>query len=532
MTWRCAAARDLPLNTERSWDGDAARERIFRWAGWPDNPDARRARRAFLVYDDEAPELKGSYKLPFADVIDGRLTAILAGCRAAASRLPQTDGLSDEVRARARAVLDAYFARAEEGRAASPLYSYFPATVSHAPTETLVQLARALAPDPTAFEDREPFFFRAEISNNRLDAYYTRMHESTLRNFARDAEAGVSLQDSHRTTQLGFGRTLTGILEVVPGGIPADPATNTPAQDLLRVLADIYTIPGLQLNDVNTDDLILGLRTGIVKDVSVGFYGGIWRCAVCQRDLFAPDCPHVPGLVYPIIDDWGTQTGEVLATAYIEDAHLAEVSVVYDGATPGATVLKAQRLADAGRVPEALPRQLARACRAAPRGQGIAHARDLAPQTLAPHPARVYIMAPPEPAAGKEHESVDFDFERDVRAVLTARDLPCGEDVPRTIHRLVELIAELRPLADDGRRYRADLIEDAIAQGVRALGDRFPVDTYRTLFAGASLDAIRSARDAWKDLAARELPEGRQTVDAEAPAPPPARGVPDHVFKD
>lgn len=106
---RVGASRDLPIaETERSWDDAAARRRIFELeqAQW---------RRAFLVYESESPELKDSYHLPFADVIDGELKAIPSGLRAAASRLPQTDA-PQEVLDGARGVLNGYFRRMNEGR--------------------------------------------------------------------------------------------------------------------------------------------------------------------------------------------------------------------------------------------------------------------------------------------------------------------------------------------------------------------------------------------------------------------------------
>jgi hypothetical protein len=72
--WKVGAARDLTILERGSWDGAAAGARIFSWAGWDDNPDPAKARKGFLLYDADAPELKGSYKLPFADVVDGELT--------------------------------------------------------------------------------------------------------------------------------------------------------------------------------------------------------------------------------------------------------------------------------------------------------------------------------------------------------------------------------------------------------------------------------------------------------------------------
>jgi len=106
-TWKIGAKKDLPIaDTERAWDGPAAQARIFEMeeAQW---------KTAHLIYDADKPELHGSYKLPFADVVDGTLMAIPAGLRASANRLPQTDA-PQEVLDWARAVLDGYFAEMED----------------------------------------------------------------------------------------------------------------------------------------------------------------------------------------------------------------------------------------------------------------------------------------------------------------------------------------------------------------------------------------------------------------------------------
>ncbi len=80
---------DLPIDMEKSWDGDAARKRVAKWAGGPDKEsiDWKKYRQAFFWYDENNPENYGSYKLPFADVIEGRLTAIWRGVAAAMAAL-------------------------------------------------------------------------------------------------------------------------------------------------------------------------------------------------------------------------------------------------------------------------------------------------------------------------------------------------------------------------------------------------------------------------------------------------------------
>lgn len=106
--WRCGAARGLPINRGRDWDGPAAAKRMLDAAGiGGKHPDPDRAKRGFLLYDAANGDLRGSYKLPFADLVDGRLTAYASGIRAAASRLPQTDAPERE-RERARLIIDDY----------------------------------------------------------------------------------------------------------------------------------------------------------------------------------------------------------------------------------------------------------------------------------------------------------------------------------------------------------------------------------------------------------------------------------------
>ena len=115
--WACGAARDLPIDDSDAWDGAAAEKRIFADAGFDgDHPDTAKAARAFLFHDSAHPTLKGSYKEPFADIVGGELKAVAGGLHAAASRLDGTD-VPDSVKAKGKAVLDAYDARTTTAKA-------------------------------------------------------------------------------------------------------------------------------------------------------------------------------------------------------------------------------------------------------------------------------------------------------------------------------------------------------------------------------------------------------------------------------
>jgi len=112
--WKVGAARNLPIETgDEPWEGPAAEQEIFDYAGG-DDFDSEKARKGFLVYDAEKPTERGSYKLPIARVVDGKLVVPKAALRAAASRLPDTD-VPDDVRTAAREVLDDYEKKADVG---------------------------------------------------------------------------------------------------------------------------------------------------------------------------------------------------------------------------------------------------------------------------------------------------------------------------------------------------------------------------------------------------------------------------------
>ena len=79
---------DLPLaDRDKEWDASAVEKRVRAWAGGEDNMNWDKYRRAFFWYDEDNPELFGSYKLGFADIIDGKLTAIPRGIFAVAAVL-------------------------------------------------------------------------------------------------------------------------------------------------------------------------------------------------------------------------------------------------------------------------------------------------------------------------------------------------------------------------------------------------------------------------------------------------------------
>ncbi len=112
--WKCGVSRTLPIDDSDGWDGPAAEKSVFEWAGGKEF-DPAKARKAFLAYDAANPKERGSYKLPIAHVVEGRLRVPKGAIRAAASRLPDTQ-IPAEIKTEARKVLDHYEEKAEMGK--------------------------------------------------------------------------------------------------------------------------------------------------------------------------------------------------------------------------------------------------------------------------------------------------------------------------------------------------------------------------------------------------------------------------------
>lgn len=92
---------DLPLaDRSRQWDATSALGRVREWAGMDDgdegsleDPDVQKKyQKAHFWYDSEDPDMLGSYQLPFADIIDGKLTAVPRGIFAAAAAIQGARG--------------------------------------------------------------------------------------------------------------------------------------------------------------------------------------------------------------------------------------------------------------------------------------------------------------------------------------------------------------------------------------------------------------------------------------------------------
>ena len=88
MPRNASGASDLPIAPrDTAWDASAADKRVQDYSGGKENMDWAKYAKAFFYVDEADKELLGSYKLQFADVIDGSLVAVPKGIFAVAGVL-------------------------------------------------------------------------------------------------------------------------------------------------------------------------------------------------------------------------------------------------------------------------------------------------------------------------------------------------------------------------------------------------------------------------------------------------------------
>lgn len=344
---------------------------------------------------------------------------------------------------------------------------FHPGRIALLSQERFVQLRELVAKSADA--DHNPddlFYFRAEISNDLLDSHYTHMSAKTLANYAEDANRGVAFLAGHDWRSLPIGYSLTGTLET----------TNNKQ----RVVADFYTVKGLN----ETDSLITRIKTGLLRDVSVGFSKGRMICDICSRDFW--DCEHIPGLKYQTKN--GDVVSEVTSTFTIDDSRLNEVSGVFDGSTPDAMITKVVRMAENGLLDQ----------------RQISLIENHFRITL-PGVSRVFPVAKLEETTGMTEEMI-------ARAKVIL-GVETDEEIVERLDNLTKRLGEIEPQAEEGRQYRKDLIAEALAEGVRAQGNDFDTATYQSVLERSPLAVVKRMRDDWKKNAEQNLHAGRASTD-------------------
>lgn len=339
------------------------------------------------------------------------------------------------------------------------------------------------------FTREELFAYEGICSSDALDSYDTRMDPySTLKNFSNELNLGVPLMEGHNTNINPYGRSFD--------------AEYLEKDGITSVRGRWYIPRNTTINGTNTDDTIRAIEAGVIKDMSVGFGGpDMWyKCSADGKDLW--DTPYYPGDV----DEDGNRV-----FFWIMDANLREVSTVYKGACPGAYIEKTRSAIEAGEMDEKKRMILEdryqtrfenvdgafsfEKNRAKKGGQEMVGIKEVREALEGGH------LALPDLRKLMQEKEVRFEQPEDV-----AIRNELGEELAN-----VESIRSLKADAEHGRKYVADLIEDAVKERVAVQGEEFNVESYRkVLERSEDIDYIKEEIESYRKLKGNKFTPGRQ----------------------
>lgn len=421
----------------------------------------------------------------------------------------------------------------------------------------------------------EVFVFPNKLAGDMIiPDRYIQLHKTTLNAFKENAIEGVSLLLDHSWASSGF----FGMGGRPKAAIPYGRTFNATIHksevegEKWALNADHYMVRGIEIDGINTDAIIQSIEAGTMFDTSIGWGANNFECSICGNDIRRySECEHYPGLTYEIDGE------EKLCYAIAKPpAFLIENSLVFDGAYPTAGVLSQMgsgmnenpSMIMVENIKEIPMNVTTYSILSASRGQLFTYAKkdDLAKGNVLSVPDLSNLKGGGEQVNEevlKLFESIGIAYkhgetkteevfeqlvekwdsaikESNDKAVADAlANIPQNEpnSTPEymTQEQATEALGkelsadEVLTYAKEGEAYMNQLVQDAIAMGVRAQGNDFPAETWKTTFAGMNSQGIKDIMATFERQAKEEIPAGR--LSAPLNQQNIAQTIPDDAFK-
>ncbi len=409
----------------------------------------------------------------------------------------------------------------------------------------------------------EVFVFPDKLAGDMIiPDRYVQLSKELLQVFLINAQSGVSLLLDHSWHADGFFGMGGRPRAAIPYGRTFDArlGNSNVEGETVELNADHYIVRGMSIDGVSTDDLITGIEAGTLFDSSIGFNYNVGICSVCGGNYFkGSECSHYTGKTYEVEIDGITKNVLCYIKAQPPGA-LWENSLVFDGAYPTAGVLsKGDVLENESGIYEV-----------------ITEFKDVDPtkQIIATYGQRTGLLTMVKKAdhkkifamkggenpmneklkkmlenfgiAFKEGETKPEEVMNQVAekwdsTILSIKDsvAPLSQLESATEFMTKESVTEklgkelsadvVLKLAKEGQDYHKQVIDDAIAMGVRAQGNDFPAETWKNTFSTMGTSAIKDIMKTFEAQVRAEIPAGRFT-NPEA-GQKQAQSIPEEMFQ-
>lgn len=407
----------------------------------------------------------------------------------------------------------------------------------------------------------EVFVFPSKLAGDMIiPGRNVQLTKGLLDVFSNNANKGVSLLLDHSWSPDGFWGLGGRPKMAMPYGRTFDSRYESATEEgeTISLVADHYMVRNVELDGIKTNDLISSIEAGTMFDTSIGFsYEGA-KCSVCDENYRR--CDHYAGRTYEVEID-GVMKNKFCYIKAEAPGFLMENSLVFDGAYPGAGVMS-----KAGDIIE----NEKGIYQIVDETKNI----DPLKPIIATYSQRVGLLTMVKKSehkkmfnvGGVEDETLkggeNFMNEEKLMKMLEVFGVKFAEgetfndfNIPNVFNELIEKwdatveairanveptplsegFAELQTfvpylsqeqvseklgtelstdevlkLAKEGQDYHKSLSDEAIAMGVRAMGNDFPSETWKKSFEVMGTNNIKDIMATW-ELQAKAIPTGRQT---------------------
>lgn len=396
----------------------------------------------------------------------------------------------------------------------------------------------------------EVFVFSGKSAGDlMIPGRYMRLSPELLKVMADDAKKGVSFMLNHNWRNWGG-------IQAVPYGKVFDGAIeqSTEEGETVSLSLSKYIVRDSEVVDgVSADALIKKIETGVLSDTSIGWGTDTMVCSICGMNYWGGKCSHWRGQKYEMADGT-TKVCTVTAMPpsviipYNNNA-LYEESIVWDGAYPGAVVTQSKHgdiietptgnftvIQDKEELPEGTL------------FHGYYHKGDIITMVKKSEHKKIFSISNTGSEADKK--GVESKMNENLKKMLEAFGVTYNESEIKheellnqlagkwdasvqairnsaeplkttEVYMLQEQVKEklgkdykadeVLNLANEGIEYRKQLTDEALAMGVRAMGNDFPKETWEKTFSTMSTKAIKDIMKTWETQANENIPAGRKT---------------------
>lgn len=445
------------------------------------------------------------------------------------------------------------------------------------PTDAQLEKINKLA--KRALSADEVFVFSGKSAGDMLiPGRYMKLSPEILKVMVDDATKGVSFMLNHNWSNWGgiqavpFGKVFDGRIE-----------NSNDEGETVSMYLDKYIVRDDEIVDgLSANALIKKIETGVLSDTSIGWGTDVMVCSICGMNYYSRDCSHWRGRTYELSDGIKKVcTVTAMPPSIIipnNNNALFEESIVWDGAYPGAVVTQAKH-GDIIETPsgkftvvddkEELPENTL--------FRGFYHNGDIVTMVKKSDKKKVFTVTDTLNTAdsmekGGENmdekvlkmlETLGIAYKEGETSPVDALSL-LAEKWNETVQSIKDSVEPLKPLdgesltltdeflgipvkevkelfgaeltvddifnlAKEGMDYHKKVSDEALAMGVRAMGNDFPKETWERTFSTMSTKDILNITKTWETQAKADIPAGRLT-DPEA-GQEKTLSLPDDAFK-